>query len=169
MLEAGTEQIETWLDSMAAEITDQLGDALAQTRIVGIRSGGVTVAEALHARLHCDAPVGELNINFYRDDFSRTGMNPIVGPSSLPSSVDGETVLLVDDVPFSGRTIRAALNEIFDFGRPSSVLLAVLVARNGRELPIQADVIGHRVNLPPEQQIKLSSDPLELRRLGTTP
>ncbi len=168
MLEADSAQIALWFDTMATDIASRLGDNLEQTRVVGIRSGGVTVANALHERLQCSAPVGELNINFYRDDFSRTGMNPSVGPSSLPSSIDGQTVLLVDDVLFSGRTIRAALNEIFDFGRPSAVLLATLVTRNGRELPIQADVTGHHIELPHNQQIKLTSDPLELRRLGTS-
>lgn len=169
MPEADTARIESWLDNMATELTMKLGDSVSETRVVGIRTGGVTIAQALHQRLGCVPPVGELNINFYRDDFSRTGMNPHVGPSSLPEPIDDQTVLLVDDVLFSGRTIRAALNEIFDFGRPSRVLLAVLVSRSGRELPVQADVTGKHLELPHEQHIKLSTDPLELRRLSTRP
>lgn len=168
MLEADSTRIDAWLDTMADEIRAVFGTALTDTRIVGIRTGGVSIAQALHDRLHCTAPVGELNINFYRDDFSRTGMHPVVGPSSLPSGIDGQPVLLVDDVLFSGRTVRAALNEIFDFGRPSSVRLAVLVARSGRELPIQADVTGCVVDVPDTEQIKLTTDPLALRRLSKT-
>ena len=168
MTEADSTRIELWLDAMATEAKELLGASLADTRIIGIRTGGVTIAHALHERLKCDAPVGELNINFYRDDFSRTGMHPVVGPSSLPSQIDGQPVLLVDDVLFSGRTIRAALNEIFDYGRPASVRLAVLVARSGRELPIQPDVTGCVMDVPDTEQIKLLTDPLALRRQSTT-
>jgi pyrimidine operon attenuation protein/uracil phosphoribosyltransferase len=99
--------------------------------------------------------LGTLNIAYYRDDFTRIGMHPQVTPSDLPFSVDDRHLLLVDDVLHSGRTIRAALNEIFDYGRPASVTLAVLIERTGRELPIQADVIGESMNLEKKQHIKL--------------
>ncbi|MEM6985295.1 MAG: bifunctional pyr operon transcriptional regulator/uracil phosphoribosyltransferase PyrR [Pseudomonadota bacterium] len=169
MLVADTAQIASWLDDMAKALTTELGDRVAQTRVVGIRTGGVAIAKALHERLGCQSPLGELNINFYRDDFSRTGVNPNVGPSSLPATIDDQTVLLVDDVLFSGRTIRAALNEIFDFGRPSRVVLAVLVSRGGRELPVQADVTGHHFDLPHAHHLKLATDPMTLRKLDSRP
>ncbi|HKF93871.1 MAG TPA: bifunctional pyr operon transcriptional regulator/uracil phosphoribosyltransferase PyrR, partial [Gammaproteobacteria bacterium] len=104
------------------------------------------------------------DISFYRDDFSRVGINPRVKPSDLPLSVDGRHIILMDDVLYTGRTIRAALNEIFDYGRPASVMLAVLIERNGRELPIEARVIGHKLKLASHQHVKLSGpSPLELK------
>ncbi|MEM7377103.1 MAG: bifunctional pyr operon transcriptional regulator/uracil phosphoribosyltransferase PyrR [Pseudomonadota bacterium] len=166
MVIADSTRIAQWLDAMANDLDALLGDAVADTRVVGIRTGGVTIAQQLHARLGCTAPVGELNINFYRDDFSRTGIHPHVGPSALPAGIDDQTVLLVDDVLYSGRTIRAALNEVFDFGRPSRVVLAVLVARPGRELPIQADVTGLRVDAADAAHLKLSTDPLTLSQMN---
>lgn len=169
MLLADQARIEGWMDSMADALRDKLRDTTQRARVVGIRTGGIVIASGLHQRLGCDAPLGELNINFYRDDFSRTGVNPNVGPSSLPVSIDDEIVLLVDDVLLSGRTIRAALNELFDFGRPSRVVLAVLVSRSGRELPIQADVSGENMELPHAEHLELSHDPLCLNKLGSRP
>ncbi|NKC15370.1 MAG: bifunctional pyr operon transcriptional regulator/uracil phosphoribosyltransferase PyrR [Gammaproteobacteria bacterium] len=136
--------------------------------MVGIRTGGVWVAQALHERLQFSGTritgaIGSLNINFYRDDFTRIGMHPRVTPSDLPFTVDDHHVILADDVLFTGRTIRAALNELFDYGRPSSVTLAVLVERDGRELPIRADVVGQQMTLAPDHYIKLSGpEPLAL-------
>lgn len=131
--------------------------------IIGIHTGGVWVAEQLHARLGLAEPIGTLDISFYRDDFTRIGINPQVRPSKLPANLDDSHVILVDDVLFTGRTIRAALNEIFDYGRPASVLLACLVERSGRELPIQANVVGLKLDLKSGQQVKLSGpDPLNL-------
>jgi len=124
--------------------------------MIGIRTGGVSVAEYLHGELGFDSPLGQLNISFYRDDFSHIGLHPVVGASSLPFDLDDKPVLLVDDVLYTGRTIRAAMNEIFDFGRPASVALAVLIEREGRELPVHADVAGHKLRLEPGQQIKLN-------------
>ena len=134
--------------------------------MVGIRTGGVWVAQRLHALLELDSPLGELNINFYRDDFTRIGLHPQVQPSNLPFDIDGRHILLVDDVLHTGRTIRAALNEIFDYGRPASVALAVMVERSGRELPIQADVVGERLQLAADEHIKLTGpEPLGLQIL----
>lgn len=131
--------------------------------MVGIHTGGVWVAERLHTRLALSQPLGQLDIAFYRDDFSRIGLHPHVKPSTLPFEVDNQHIVLVDDVLHTGRTIRAALNEIFDYGRPASVTLAVLVERNGRELPIQADVIGCSLCLERGKHIKLCGpDPLFL-------
>ena len=131
--------------------------------MIGIHTGGVWIAEALHRELAIAAPLGKLNITFYRDDFTRIGMHPQVTPSSLPFEVDDKHIVLVDDVLHTGRTIRAALNEIFDYGRPASVIFATLVDRGGRELPIAADIIGATIELSEGQQIKLTGpDPLKL-------
>jgi pyrimidine operon attenuation protein/uracil phosphoribosyltransferase len=149
-------QVQDLLDTMAAEIRERLGDR--QPLLIGIHTGGVWVAKALQERLgpdFFDAPLGTLNIAYYRDDFTRIGMHPQVTPSDLPFSVDGRHLLLVDDVLHSGRTTRAALNEIFDYGRPASVTLATLIERNGRELPIQPDIIGESIELDKDQHIKL--------------
>lgn len=124
--------------------------------IIGIHTGGAWVAEYLHQQLKFIEPLGTLDISFYRDDFTRVGLNPQVKASDLPVDVDGRHVVLVDDVLHTGRTIRAAMNEIFDYGRPTSITLAVLICRDGRELPIQADIVGETVSLAPSQHIKLS-------------
>jgi pyrimidine operon attenuation protein/uracil phosphoribosyltransferase len=146
------------LDNMAADIQQLLGDR--KPLLIGIHTGGVWIAKQLALRLESDffdGTLGTLNIAYYRDDFTRIGMHPQVTPSDLPFSVDDRHLLLVDDVLQSGRTIRAALNEIFDYGRPASVRFAVLIERSGRELPIRADIIGQSVNLTDDQHIKLSN------------
>lgn len=156
--------IQALLQDMATQIQQRLEGK--SPLIIGIHTGGVWVAKALQQLLgddFFDAPLGTLNIAYYRDDFTRIGMHPQVTPSDLPFSVDGRHLLLVDDVLLSGRTTRAALNEIFDYGRPASVSLAVLIERNGRELPIQPDIIGASVSLPKDQHIKLiNRDGLQL-------
>lgn len=131
--------------------------------IIGIHTGGVWIANALHELLQLQDPIGTLNITFYRDDFTRIGIHPQVTPSSLPFSVDERHIILVDDVLHTGRTIRAALNEIFDYGRPASVTLAVLVERSGKELPIAADIVGQRIDVPAGQHVNLTGPtPLQL-------
>ncbi len=161
-----TLSIDTLIAEMAAQLRSRLGDAIDQAYIVGIHTGGTWIAQQLHQQLNNRQPLGELNISFYRDDFTRIGLHPQVAPSNLPFEVDGESIILVDDVLYTGRTIRAGLNEIFDYGRPARVTLAVLVDRDARELPIRADVTGTRVTLEPGQQIKLSGpDPLQLTLL----
>ncbi|HHH39030.1 MAG TPA: bifunctional pyr operon transcriptional regulator/uracil phosphoribosyltransferase PyrR [Sedimenticola sp.] len=131
--------------------------------MIGIHTGGAWLAERLHRLLDIRDPLGTLDISFYRDDFTRIGMNPEVKPSHIPFPVDDRHIVLVDDVLQTGRTIRAAMNEIFDYGRPASILLAVLVERSGRELPIQPGVVGIRPPLGPEQHITLNGpDPLRL-------
>ena len=131
--------------------------------MIGIQTGGAWIAEKLRARLGLREPLGLLNISFYRDDFSQVGIHPRVGPSKLPFRVEGRHILLIDDVLYTGRTIRAALNEIFDYGRPAQVVLGVLIERNGRQIPVQADCIGRRIQLRPDQRIKLTGpDPLRL-------
>lgn len=152
------------IDDLAAGLDEKLANRNAPA-LIGIHSGGVWIAERLRLSLGIDQALGKLDISFYRDDFSRIGMNPQVRPSELPFDVDGRHIILVDDVLYTGRTIRAALNEIFDYGRPASVLLVVLVDRGSRELPIAADVRGITLRLAPGQQIKLTGpEPLRLVR-----
>ncbi|HFD86378.1 MAG TPA: bifunctional pyr operon transcriptional regulator/uracil phosphoribosyltransferase PyrR [Gammaproteobacteria bacterium] len=130
--------------------------------LVGIHTGGVWIAEILQQRLGISGSIGQLNISFYRDDFSSIGMHPEVRPSQLPST-ENRDVILIDDVLYTGRTIRAALNELFDYGRPRQVVLGVLIVRNGRELPIQADCCGAKIELAPGQRVKLTGpSPLRL-------
>ncbi|MHB1528488.1 MAG: bifunctional pyr operon transcriptional regulator/uracil phosphoribosyltransferase PyrR [Acidiferrobacteraceae bacterium] len=132
--------------------------------MIGIYTGGVWVAQRLHEALGLEEPIGTLDISFYRDDFTRVGVHPQVKTSDLPVNIEDRHVILVDDILHTGRTIRAALNEIFDYGRPASVLLAVLVDRTGRELPVQPDVCGHSMSLAPHQHVKLvNRDAPELR------
>jgi len=141
------------IDTLVAAITP---DFHPETRIVGIHTGGVWVAERLHALLRSTYPIGQLDISFYRDDFSRIGLHPQVRPSALPFDLEGRNILLVDDVLHTGRTVRAAMNELFDYGRPASIRLAVLVDRGGRELPIRPDFAGLVLDIPDHQNIHLS-------------
>ncbi|MEZ5442286.1 MAG: bifunctional pyr operon transcriptional regulator/uracil phosphoribosyltransferase PyrR [Lysobacterales bacterium] len=136
--------------------------------LVGIHTGGVWLAEHLRQALALDEEPGRLNISFYRDDFSRIGLHPVLRPSHIPWDIEGRHLLLVDDILYSGRTIRAALNELFDYGRPARVSLAVLATRSGRELPICADVSAIDLDLPAGQQLKLRGpDPLRLEIVQT--
>ena len=129
--------------------------------MIGVRTGGVWIAEQLHRRLNISEPLGLLDISFYRDDFSQIGVHPNVKPSQLPSQIEGRDIILVDDVFYTGRTVRAALNEIFDYGRPNQVVLAVLIERDGRQIPLSPDCLGARIELSAEQRIKLMGpDPL---------
>lgn len=124
--------------------------------MIGIHTGGVWIAERLHKALGISTPLGRLNISFYRDDFTRIGLHPHVGPSQIDADLDGRHVLLIDDVMHTGRTIRAALNELFDYGRPASVRLGVLIDRGARELPFAPDAVGAHVDLNAAQHIKLT-------------
>lgn len=154
--------VETLLDSMQQQLESLTGSDQPPV-MLGIHTGGWWVARELHQRLGLAEPLGELNSQFHRDDFSRSGLHPNVGPSRLPVSVQDRDVILVDDILYTGRTVRAALNEIFDYGRPRRVWLAVLLDRGERELPIQADIAGGRIDLPAGQHIKLNGpEPLEL-------
>ena len=144
-------------NTLIARLADTIAPTLTpDTLIVGIHTGGVWVAERLHAMLNCTQPLGTLDISFYRDDFSRIGLHPQVKPSNLPVALEGRDILLVDDVLHSGRTVRAAMNELFDYGRPASIRLAVLVDRGGHELPIRPDFAGHTMDVPSNQNINLS-------------
>ena len=163
------QSIDQLIETMADVLRQRMQEAaIDDVLMVGIHTGGVWVAERLHALLELKQPLAKLDISFYRDDFSRIGMNPQVKPSQLPTSVDDCHIVLVDDVLHTGRTIRAALNEIFDYGRPATVTLAVLGERSGRELPIQADVVGQHIQLGEHEHVKLSGpDPLKLEVVET--
>lgn len=124
--------------------------------IIGIQTGGAWLAQRLHVALAPTTPLGQLNISFYRDDFTRIGLHPHVGPSQIDADIDDRHVILVDDVLHTGRTIRAALNELFDYGRPASVRLGVLIDRGARELPFAPDAVGAYVDLNAAQHIKLT-------------
>jgi pyrimidine operon attenuation protein/uracil phosphoribosyltransferase len=110
----------------------------------------------MHQRLAIKEPLGLLDISFYRDDFSQIGVHPNVKPSHLPTNMEGRDIILIDDVFYTGRTIRAALNEIFDYGRPHQVVLAALIERNGKQIPLAPDCVGTRLNLDAGQRIKLT-------------
>ncbi|SDH45994.1 pyrimidine operon attenuation protein / uracil phosphoribosyltransferase [Pseudomonas benzenivorans] len=161
-----------------AELLPQMASALikhlnhrqiAEPRFIGIRTGGVWVARALLETLGNHEPLGILDVSFYRDDFTQSGLHPQVKPSELPFEIEGQHLVLIDDVLMSGRTIRAALNELFDYGRPASVTLACLLDLNARELPIRPDVVGATLSLAANQRVKLSGPTpltLELQTLA---
>ncbi|MGY6274441.1 bifunctional pyr operon transcriptional regulator/uracil phosphoribosyltransferase PyrR [Methylomonas sp. MgM2] len=145
------------LDTLEAEIRKQIKDRkLNDPILIGIHSGGAWIAQHMHRRLGVKEPLGLLDITFYRDDFSQIGMHPNVKSSQLPRHLEGRDIILIDDVFYTGRTIRAALNEIFDYGRPNQVLLAVLIERNGRQIPLQPDCRGAHIDLPEGQRVKLT-------------
>lgn len=150
------EDIISLINSMASTLRKR--DGIDDSLIIGIHSGGAWIAEQLHAIMDNPHPIGMLDISFYRDDFTQIGLNPQVKSSDLPESIEDRDIILVDDVLHTGRTIRAAMNELFDFGRPKSISLAVLLDREGRQLPIQADICGMNIHLAPQQQVKLSFD-----------
>ena len=128
------------------------------TALVGIRTGGEWVAEWLHRELSIQPPLGSIDISFYRDDFSQRGLSKGAKASQIPFDVEGAHIVIVDDVLYTGRTIRAAINELFDYGRPARVDLAVLADRGGRELPIAATWCPHVLTLPPSQTLVLERD-----------
>jgi pyrimidine operon attenuation protein/uracil phosphoribosyltransferase len=129
-----------------------------QTRLVGVTSGGAWLAERLHRDLKLPGEAGVISSAMHRDDFAQRGLSGAGTQTVLGFDVDGAHIVLLDDVLYTGRTIRAVLNELFDYGRPASVKLAVLVDRGGRELPVQADYAAARVSLPPAQSLALARD-----------
>jgi pyrimidine operon attenuation protein / uracil phosphoribosyltransferase len=158
------------LPQMAAALVSHLNQRqIGEPRFIGIRTGGVWVAQALLEALGSQSPLGILDVSFYRDDFTQNGLHPQVQPSDLPFEIEGQHLVLIDDVLMSGRTIRAALNELFDYGRPASVTLVSLLDLNARELPIRPDVIGATLSLAADQRVKLSGPTpltLELQTLA---
>ncbi|WP_333873694.1 bifunctional pyr operon transcriptional regulator/uracil phosphoribosyltransferase PyrR [Methylobacter sp.] len=145
------------LNNLEAELKRIIDDRqLVNPLMIGIRTGGVWIAEQMHQRLNISEPLGLLDISFYRDDFSQIGVNPNVKPSQLPTHIEGRDIILIDDVFYTGRTIRAAMNEIFDYGRPNQIVLAVLIERDGRQIPLNPDCVGARISLNANQRIKLT-------------
>jgi pyrimidine operon attenuation protein/uracil phosphoribosyltransferase len=145
------------LDNLEAELKRIIDQRkLVNPLMIGIRSGGVWIAEHMHRRLNLSEPLGLLDISFYRDDFSQIGVNPNVKPSQLPPHIEGRDIILIDDVFYTGRTTRAAMNEIFDYGRPNQIVLAVLIERDGRQIPLQPDCVGTHIELSAGQRIKLT-------------
>lgn len=145
-------------------LAEKIGALPPETAIVGIHSGGVWVAERLRPLLvldHSKPPkhaYGTLAVTLHRDDFSAIGLHPQKKSTDIDFTVEGRDILLVDDVINSGRTIRAALNELFDFGRPASVRLACLVDRGGRALPFSPDYVALTMNLPADEELALVED-----------
>jgi pyrimidine operon attenuation protein / uracil phosphoribosyltransferase len=129
-----------------------------ETRLVGIASGGVWLAERLHKDLGLPGHPGVISSAMHRDDFAKRGLSGAGQQTQLGFDVDDSHILLLDDVLYAGHTIRAVINELFDYGRPASVKLAVLVDRGGRELPVQADYAAARVTLPSAQSLELARD-----------
>jgi len=134
-----------------------------ETGVVGIYTGGAWVAERLHRALDVRTPLGLLAVTLHRDDFGRIGLHREARRSHLPFEVEGRDIVLVDDVLHTGRTIRAALNELWDFGRPRSVRLAILANRGGRELPIAPDFTGADVEIDPREELVLTNEGGKLR------
>ncbi|NHZ47557.1 bifunctional pyr operon transcriptional regulator/uracil phosphoribosyltransferase PyrR [Nitratidesulfovibrio liaohensis] len=150
------EEMRRALERLAYQVLERHGDC-AGLVLVGIQRRGADIAARLGRiiaeRLSCALPSGALDINLYRDDWTTLSAKPAIGPSDIPVDLDGRDVLLVDDVLFTGRTIRAALEALLDYGRPRRVELLVLVDRGHRELPIHADYVGRVVNTGRNEQV----------------
>jgi pyrimidine operon attenuation protein/uracil phosphoribosyltransferase len=145
-------------EALYQKLAAQIKAALAKTEnvaIVGIYSGGAWLAERLAAELQLKDRLGFIDVSFYRDDYAEKGLHADVKPSQIPFDVSDANIVLVDDVLYTGRTTRAAINELFDYGRPAKIMLAALVDRGGRELPIAADFVAETATLPDNQQLVL--------------
>ena len=145
-------------ETLYARLLKQIREALAtkpKVAIVGIRSGGAWIAERIAADLGLENPPGFIDVSFYRDDYAEKGLPAEVKPTQIPFDVTGSTILLIDDVLYTGRTTRAAINELFDYGRPERILLAALIDRGGRELPIAADFVAANVSLDTNEKLVL--------------
>ena len=144
-------------EQLLTALIEQMRPAVGpETGLIGIHTGGVWVAERLHQALKPRTALATLDVSYYRDDYEARGLHRDVKRSEIPFEIEGRDVILADDVLYTGRTIRAALNELFDYGRPARVRLATLVDRGGRELPIAAQFTGSRVELPPAKSIHLT-------------
>jgi len=146
---------ETLCQELVAKLRSGVSDS---TGLVGIRTGGAWLAERLHRELKLATPVGALDISFYRDDFDSTGLRREVKPSQIPFDVNGRHIVVVDDVLYTGRTVRAAMNELFDYGRPGKIELAALVDRGERQLPIAAQYVGATLSVPTGKLLRLERD-----------
>jgi pyrimidine operon attenuation protein / uracil phosphoribosyltransferase len=142
-------------DRLVAELKPRVGP---KTAMVGLYTGGAWLAERLHPMLGMQSPLGLMDIAFYRDDYAARGLKHDPKRTKIPFDVNGAELLLVDDVLYSGRTVRAAMNELFDYGRPASIALIVLADRGGRQLPICAQHVGARVEVPAGMRLRLNRE-----------
>jgi pyrimidine operon attenuation protein/uracil phosphoribosyltransferase len=142
-------------DQLVAELKPRVSP---KTAMVGLYTGGAWLAERLHPMLGMGSPLGLMDIAFYRDDYAARGLKHDPKRTKIPFDVNGAELLLVDDVLYSGRTVRAAMNELFDYGRPASISLVVLVDRGGRQLPICAQHVGARVEVPGGMRLQLKQE-----------
>src|SRR4051812_31692649 len=158
--------VDRTLRRMADEILE-LNDGTDDLVIVGIQRRGVQLAarivSSIAEREQVTVPNGALDITLYRDDLQTVGPRPVVGPTNIPVDIEGKNIVIVDDVLFTGRTIRAALDELADFGRPARIALAVLIDRGGRELPIQPDIVGKTIAILPTQRVDVLVQELDDR------
>ena len=146
-------------EAQCAELAELIRPQLqANTLLVGIHTGGVWLARRLSELLGIPGEIGLIDVSFYRDDFGEKGLHPQIKPTSIPFDVEGRSLILVDDVLYTGRTTRAAINELFDYGRPASIQLAVLADRGGRELPISAEFCVWRPQLDQREELVLKLD-----------
>ena len=146
-------------ESLYRELLKQMRARIqADAAMVGIYTGGVWLAERLHKDLDLQHPLGQIDISFYRDDFEQSGLKTNTKRSNIPFDVSGRHILLVDDVLYTGRTVRGAMNELFDYGRPASISLVVLADRGGRELPIHAEYVAAKIEVPPGAMLVLDRD-----------
>ena len=146
-------------EQLCNQLHQQLSAAVSPgTVMIGVHTGGAWIAAKLHQSLGLKTPLGALDISFYRDDFNRVGLHPQVKKSAIPVDIEDADIILVDDVLYTGRTVRAAMNELFDYGRPKSITLAVLVDRGGRELPVAARYVGARIEMAAHQSLNLAQD-----------
>jgi pyrimidine operon attenuation protein / uracil phosphoribosyltransferase len=145
-------EAEQLCEQLARELKPTIGE---RTAMIGIHTGGAWLAERLHAMLGLREPLGLMDIAFYRDDYHDQGLHHDPKRTRIPFDVNGRALLLVDDVLYTGRTVRAAMNELFDYGRPDSISLVVLADRGGRQLPICAQHCGARIEVPPGMRLRL--------------
>ena len=146
-------------EAQCAELAELIRPQLRpNTVLVGIHSGGAWIARRLNELLGLPNEIGLIDVSFYRDDFGEKGLHPQVRPTSIPFDVEDRALILVDDVLYTGRTTRAAINELFDYGRPASITLAVLADRGGRELPIYAEFCTWHVELGANEELVLEPD-----------
>jgi len=146
-------------EQLAAELRPRIGP---QSAMIGLYTGGAWLAERLHKLLEMKSPLGLMDIAFYRDDYAARGLKHDPKRTKIPFDVNGSDLLLVDDVLYSGRTVRAAMNELFDYGRPASISLVVLADRGGRQLPICAQHCGARVEVPAGMRLTLKQEGTKL-------
>jgi pyrimidine operon attenuation protein/uracil phosphoribosyltransferase len=145
-------EAERLCEQLAAELRARV---TRDTAMIGLYTGGAWLAERLHAMLRLELPLGLMDIAFYRDDYHAQGLHHDPKRTRIPFDVGGRDLLLVDDVLYTGRTVRAAMNELFDYGRPASIALVVLADRGGRQLPICAQHCGARVEVPAGMRLRL--------------